>query len=87
MRPTAKKTRDTVKEIPERVDIVDVFLSSEKNPDIAEDGVGARAKVLWLQEGTMNLEAWRIAEEGNLTYVEERCMLKTITSLLMRPAP
>ncbi len=72
---------DTVDQIPEQVDVVDVFLPPEKTPDIAEDAVRAGAKVLWLQEGIQNEEARRIAEEGGLTYVEDRCMLKTHKSL------
>lgn len=68
---------DTVDEIPEQIDVVDVFLPPEKTPEIAEDAVKAGAKVLWLQEGIENEEARRIAEEGGLTYIENRCMLKT----------
>jgi predicted CoA-binding protein len=68
---------DTVDEIPEEVDVVDVFLPPEKTPEIAEDAVRAGAKVLWLQEGIENAEARRIAEEGGLAYVEDRCMRKT----------
>ena len=68
---------DTVEQIPEKVDVVDVFLPSEKTPEIAEDAVRATARVLWLQEGIENAEARRIAEEGGLAYVEDRCMKKT----------
>ena len=67
----------TVEQIPEEVDVVDVFLPSEKTPDIAEDAVRAGAKTLWLQEGIESQEARRIAEEGGLAYVEDRCMRKT----------
>ena len=72
-----ERAYDTVDEIPEQVDVVDVFLPPEKTPDIAEDAVRAGAKVLWLQEGIENEEARRIAEEGGLDYVENRCMRKT----------
>jgi predicted CoA-binding protein len=68
---------DTVDEIPEQVDVVDVFLPTEKTPEIAEDAVRAGAKALWLQEGIENEEARRIAEEGGLAYVEDSCMRKT----------
>jgi uncharacterized protein len=68
---------ETVEQIPEAVDVVDVFLPSDKTPEIAEDAVRAGAKVLWLQEGIENPEARRIAEEGGLAYVENRCMRKT----------
>ena len=76
-----ERAYDTVDEVPEKVDVVDVFLPPEKTPEIAEDAVRAGAKVLWLQEGIKNSEARRIAEEGGLTYVEDRCMLKTHASL------
>jgi uncharacterized protein len=68
---------DTVDQIPEQVDVVEVFLPPDKTPDIAEDAVRAGAKVLWLQEGIENEEARRIAEEGGLTYIEDNCMRKT----------
>jgi predicted CoA-binding protein len=70
-----------VEEIPEQVDVVDVFLPPEKTPEIAEDAVRAGAKTLWLQEGITNEEARQIAEEGGLAYVEDRCMKKTHQSL------
>jgi uncharacterized protein len=68
---------DSVEQIPEQVDVVDVFLPSEKTPGIAEDAVKASAGTLWLQEGIENSEARRIAEEGGLSYVENRCMRQT----------
>ena len=68
---------DTVEQIPEQVDVVDVFLPPDKTPDIAEDAVRAGAKTLWLQEGIESLDARRIAEEGGIVYIENRCMRKT----------
>jgi len=66
-----------VEQIPEQVDVVDVFLPADKTPEVAEDAVRAGARALWLQEGITNPEARRIAEEGGLEYVEDRCMRKT----------
>ena len=76
-----ERAYDTVDQIPERIDVVDVFLPPEKTSEIAEDAVQAGAKALWLQEGIENAEARRIAEEGGLAYVEDRCMRKTHESL------
>jgi uncharacterized protein len=76
-----ERAYDTVDQIPERVDVVDVFLPPEKTSEIAEDAVRAGAKALWLQEGIENAEARRIAEEGGIAYVENRCMRKTHESL------
>jgi len=67
---------NTVEQIPEQVDVVDVFLPPDKTPDIAEDAVRAGVKTLWLQEGIESSEARRIAEEGGLAYIENRCMRK-----------
>jgi uncharacterized protein len=72
-----ERAYDTVEQIPEEVDVVDVFLPPDKTPGVAEDAVRAGAKVLWLQEGIKNSEARRIAQEGGLAYVEDRCMRKT----------
>ena len=72
-----ERAYNTVDQVPEEVDVVDVFLPPEKTPEIAEDAVRAGARTLWLQEGIENSEARRIAEEGGLVYVENRCMRQT----------
>jgi predicted CoA-binding protein len=72
-----ERAYDSVDQIPEQIDVVDVFLPPEKTPEIADDAVRAGAKVLWLQEGIENKEARQTAEEGGLIYVEDRCMRKT----------
>jgi predicted CoA-binding protein len=64
----------TVEEIPEPIDIVDVFRRSEKVTPVAEDAVAAGAKVLWMQSGVINAEAARYAEEHGLTVVVDRCI-------------
>ncbi len=64
----------TIEEIPERVDIVNVFRRSEKVLPTAEDAVTAGAKVLWMQTGVINEEAARYAEEHGLTVVMDRCI-------------
>ncbi len=72
-----ERAYETVEQIPEEVDVVDVFLPPEKTPKAAEDAVRAGARTLWLQEGIESEEARRIAEEGGLAYIENRCMRKT----------
>ena len=68
----------SVADIPERVDVVDVFLRPERVPEVARDAVRAGAKALWLQQGIISPEARRIAEENGLDYVEDRCAMKTL---------
>ncbi|HEX2090725.1 MAG TPA: CoA-binding protein [Actinomycetota bacterium] len=61
-------------DIPERVDVVDVFRRPEYTVDVAEDAVKVGAKLFWLQSGIVNQEAERIAREGGLDVVMDACM-------------
>jgi predicted CoA-binding protein len=63
-----------VEDIPERVDIVDVFRRSEKAMPVAEDAVAAGAKVLWMQSGVINYDAAEYAAEHGLAVVMDRCI-------------
>jgi uncharacterized protein len=56
------------------VDIVDVFRRPEAVPDIAREAVAIGAKTLWLQFGVISAEGARIAEEGGMRVVMDRCM-------------
>jgi uncharacterized protein len=72
-------------EVPEPIDIVDVFRRPEHTAEVARQAVAAGAAALWLQLGIANPEARRIAEAAGLAYVEDRC-LKVDHSRLLGPA-
>ncbi|HET6502506.1 MAG TPA: CoA-binding protein [Amycolatopsis sp.] len=63
----------TLADIPEQVDLVEVFRPAAEAPGIARQAVAIGAKTLWLQEGIVSAQARRIAGEGGLAYVEDRC--------------
>ncbi len=65
-----------LRDIPDAVDIVDVFRKPEACPDIAREAVTIGAKVLWLQEGIVSDEAARIAHSGGLQVVMDRFIKK-----------
>lgn len=65
---------DSLSDIHEDVDVVDVFRPSEETPDIAREAVAIGAGVLWLQEGITNDEAASIASDAGLTVVMDTCM-------------
>jgi predicted CoA-binding protein len=64
----------TLADIPERVDIVDVFRPAADTPEVARQAVAIGAGALWLQQDIVSEEARAIAEAGGLEYVEDRCI-------------
>jgi predicted CoA-binding protein len=68
--------------VPEPVDIVDVFRSSEKVMPTARAAVAAGAKVLWMQSGVVNEEAASYAREHGLAVVMDRCIMVDYASLV-----
>jgi predicted CoA-binding protein len=56
-----------------RIDIVDVFRRPELTEEIAREAVAVGAGALWLQLGVVNPQAARIAAEGGLAVVMDRC--------------
>jgi hypothetical protein len=82
-----EKVYASLSEIPDPVDVVDVFRPSEETPQIARDAVAIGAKVLWLQSGIANDEAEEIAEAGGLKVIMDRCMGATHRQLGLGPGP
>ncbi len=82
-----EEARESLVDLDEPVDVVDVFRPPEEAPGIAQQAVEIGAKVLWLQEGIVSEEAQRIAEEGGLTVVMDRCMGRTHGELGLGPGP
>lgn len=68
-----EKVYRSVLDIPEKVDIVDVFRPAHDAPEIARQAVAIGAKALWLQLDIRSAEARRIAEGGGIDYVEDEC--------------
>jgi predicted CoA-binding protein len=71
-------------DVPERIDIVDVFRRAEDTPGIADEAVTIGAKALWLQTGIVSEEAAARAKKGGLVVVMDACIGST-HSLLRVP--
>src|SRR6266446_3568357 len=71
-------------DIPERIDIVDVFRRAEDTPAIADDAVRIGAKALWLQSDIISEDAAARAKAGGLIVVMDACIGAT-HSLLRIP--
>jgi predicted CoA-binding protein len=63
----------SLSEVPDRIDIVDVFRPAGDAAEIARQAVAVGAKALWLQLNIRSEEAGRIAEAAGLDYVEDEC--------------
>ena len=70
-----EKAYATLEEIPEPVDLVNVFRRPAKTPEVVRSAVAIGAKSVWLQLGIANEEARAIAEQAGLTFVQDRCLL------------
>jgi uncharacterized protein len=60
-------------EVPDKIDVVDVFRPAADTPEIARQAVAIGARALWLQLDIRSEEARRIADAGGLDYVEDEC--------------
>ncbi len=61
-------------EVPVPVDVVDVFRAPDALPGIARDAVTMGAGALWCQFGVINAEGAKIAEDGGVTVIMDRCI-------------
>ncbi|HEX6222575.1 MAG TPA: CoA-binding protein [Acidimicrobiia bacterium] len=68
------KTYDTLFDLPEVPDIVDVFRRHEAIPEVVDQAIEVGAKVVWLQLGLRHDEAAQKAVEAGLLVVQDRCL-------------
>jgi uncharacterized protein len=64
----------SLRDVPERIDIVNVFRAPDALPEIATEAVAIGATNLWCQFGVINAEGASIASEGGLSVVMDRCI-------------
>jgi uncharacterized protein len=69
-----EKSYKTLSDVPEGVDIVNVFRAPDALPGIAREAVAIVAKTLWCQFTVINEEGARIAETGGLSVIMDRCI-------------
>jgi uncharacterized protein len=69
-----EKCYASLKEIPHKVDLVDVFRKTADVMPIAEDAIAIGARVLWQQLGVKNQAAAELAQSKGLETVMDRCV-------------
>ena len=70
-----KKCYDSVSEIDEEIEIVDIFRPSDQVLPFVQEAIKKKPKVIWLQEGIHNSEAEELARSEGIKVVYNRCML------------
>ena len=65
-----------MEDIPEKLDLVDIFRRAEYVPEIVESAIRVGAKAVWMQEGVIHEEAAERARSAGLAVVMDRCTLK-----------
>ena len=71
-----EKTYRSIDDVPEHIDIVDIFRRSELVGPIVESAIRVGANAIWMQEGVVHEEAAQKARDAGLAVVMDRCILK-----------
>jgi len=77
-----KKCFNSVSEIGEEIEIIDIFRPSEQVLPFVREAIKKKPKVIWLQEGIHNSEAEELARKEGIKVVFNRCMLAEHQRLL-----
>jgi uncharacterized protein len=71
-----EKSYARLEDVPEHVEIVDIFRRSEYVSDIVESAIRIGARAVWMQEGVFHSAAAARAREAGLFVIEDSCILK-----------
>lgn len=70
------KAYPALADVPEKIDLVDIFRRSDEAGRAVDDAVAVGAKAVWLQEGVIDFAAAQRAHAAGLLVVIDRCWLK-----------
>lgn len=70
-----EKAYPSLLDVPEKVDIVNVFRRSNDVPPVVDDAIAIKAGGVWMQEGIVNEDAAKKAEAAGLKVVMDRCIM------------
>jgi predicted CoA-binding protein len=79
-----RKSYPSIADVPEKIDVVDIFRRSEDVPAAVDDAIKKKdgIKVIWMQSGIYNEEAEKKAKENGIDVVYNRCMMTEHMRLL-----
>lgn len=71
-----EKAYASLREVPEKIDVVDIFRRPEFVPEVVEDAIAINVPAIWMQEGVMHDQAAEKARRAGIFVVMDRCILK-----------
>ncbi len=80
------KSYSTLSEVPDKIQILNVFRPSELALQVVEEAIERKKnkgdiEVIWLQEGIINDKAKELAEKNGINFVQDKCMLKEFINI------
>jgi predicted CoA-binding protein len=69
-----EKSYKTLADIPEPVDVVDIFMRAERVLPFVEEAIKLKPKAIWLQLGIVNDEARAAVEKSGIMFVQDKCV-------------
>ncbi|MCC6423172.1 MAG: CoA-binding protein [Phycisphaerales bacterium] len=73
-RVLGRKCYASLREVPGKIDVVDVFRRAEFCPEVVKEAIAVGAGGVWLQSGVRSPQAKKLAQEAGMDYVEDRCL-------------
>jgi uncharacterized protein len=71
-----EKAYPSLLDVPEKIDIVNVFRRPDAVPEVVEQAIQIKAPVIWMQEGVVHHEAAEKARRAGIIVVMDKCILK-----------
>jgi predicted CoA-binding protein len=71
-----EKAYSSLSEVPEKIDIVDIFRRSEFVPSVVDEAIRLKPAAIWMQEGVQHEAAAEKARKAGILVVQDRCLLK-----------
>ncbi len=71
-----EKAYASLLDVPEQIDIVDVFRRPDAVPEVVEHAIQIKAPAIWMQEGVVHHEAAEKARQAGIFVVMDKCILK-----------
>lgn len=71
-----EKSYSSLLDVPETIDIVDIFRRSEFVPEIVDQAIQSKARAIWMQEGVVHEAAAEKARKAGLLVIMDSCILK-----------